>query len=198
MTIETDVLIVWGIAVAGLIFCVESWRRDARVILQMRRHSSRFPLFAARDELVDLVASGKMAETDEAWSAAYEAVNTLLNLEQKLDLKDFLEGLLTSLQEEKSNHELQRRRELLAIELRGAAEAVPEFGSVLEGMNRALLSLVADRTTGSWGMTSALYFLRIVIPGRRLLAQLSTFFGGNSGGSTLLGSGGGSLERAAC
>jgi len=73
------------VAASVMLFLVYSTevRRDIR---RTRCESSRFPLFAARDRLVMLIAEGKMREDDLAWSELYESVNTLLGMHKKLHM----------------------------------------------------------------------------------------------------------------
>lgn len=77
---DWDLVILWGTAFVGLGAAILSWQRDLKVMREHRRRSSRFPLLALRDDLLELVVSGEVSEQSEAWRAAYARINDLLRL----------------------------------------------------------------------------------------------------------------------
>lgn len=86
-------MILPGLCLAIALLLVAVHQRYAwGYIRSIERETSRFPLFAARDQLVLLIVRGEMKEDGLAWKALYMSVNHLLNLERRLDLIDLLNG----------------------------------------------------------------------------------------------------------
>lgn len=171
----------WIASAVAVGLAVLSWRRDVRKLYEMRRHSSRFPLFAVRDQLIQLVVVGKMSEDDDAWQAAYTTVNHLLHLDRKLTIWSFTLRLLKSKRAEERDADLKRSRELLGRKLRKASERVPGFRNVLRDLDSGLLSLVADRTTKLeflsfrslvYSLQSVRYVLSLMLQGGTASSQL--------------------------
>jgi hypothetical protein len=56
----------------------------ARELRAARKETSRFPLYAVRDALVDMHASGELDEKEAAWRNMYVAVCEALSLENEM------------------------------------------------------------------------------------------------------------------
>lgn len=138
-----------------------------RILGEALRETSRFPLFAARDRLVCLVADGKMEEKDPAWQAIYSQVNFLLRMEQRLHLVDFATRYVKS--QMQANHNAKYRAQLdrmRKIEAEAVAR-VPEFGAAIRAVNIGFIHIVHRRT--SW--VHRVFFWPLVI--------MSSLFGPN-------------------
>jgi hypothetical protein len=111
------------------------------------RESSRFPLFAARDHLVMLVASGTMRESDPSWRRLYESVNYLLGMEQKLHAVDVIMRYVRYLSIIEEDPGIRERLEAERREEELAAARSPEFAAVRVEVDAALQHIVVRRTT---------------------------------------------------
>jgi hypothetical protein len=108
--------------------------------------SSRFPLFAARDHLVQLAVEGKMTEDDEAWLATYRTINWLLGIERRLDAVNLLFNLVRNKVAEAKNPDLKRQGDLHLRMIRRAETETPEFKAVRDEMASGMLHMVEKRT----------------------------------------------------
>lgn len=108
---------------------------------QQRRVSSRFPMFAVRDELHELVAEGKLQESDTAYQAAYTAVNRILHLDTRLELIDLF--VLIASTRETDEAEFQKLR----AHIRATVQECPEFGECIRKMDIAVFQIAIDRTS---------------------------------------------------
>jgi len=100
-----------------------------------RREVSRYPLYAARDALVRLVALGLMDEREDAWKGAYRAVNNMLSIHERLDLRSVVDRVERTRDLAKSDLRVQRDIELFNRELRRACNRVPEFRQAMEAVD---------------------------------------------------------------
>jgi|GEM_PF-5663959 len=128
-------------------FVISSVVRDMRMLRAYRLDSSRFPMFAARDALVELVAAGHMKETDEVWARSYLAANRLLHLRSRGDIMFFLNQRMEH--EAAMQRDLLRKREfeLFLRKARRAVQETPEFGTALEQFGRGINCMIRERTT---------------------------------------------------
>jgi hypothetical protein len=106
---------------------------DAR---RCRRDSSRFEMFAVRDELVFLVASRKMKESDPAWQLMYVATNHFLNLSYNSTLLSLMFNNIRATRRAARVPEAASRLKTVSEVLSSARRRVPEFGGTVERMDR--------------------------------------------------------------
>lgn len=158
------VALIVATALLGLYFVSVS-----RELGQARRETSRFPLFAVRRRLVQLVAEGKIKEDDPAWQSLYARVNFLLRMDQRLDALDLVARYSRSQLEVDNNPRVRTRFEHIRRLEREATARVPEFAEVVRETEGALLYLVHRRTTRLH--LSALLF--VVVVGRIVVAALA-------------------------
>ncbi|WP_437502318.1 hypothetical protein [Sorangium sp. So ce1099] len=114
---------------------------------QARREVSRFPLFAARSKLVQLVAEDKIREDDPAWRNLYGRVNFLLRIDNRFDALDLAFKYVKSQREIDKNPEAKLRYEQMLELEKQAAARIPEFRSAVRDVNRAVWYMVRSRTT---------------------------------------------------
>jgi len=112
-----------------------------------KKETSRFPLFAARDHLVELVMDQKMSEDDRVWQGLYGAVNTLLGMNQSLHVLDIIWQYRRYQNELSRNPQLRDRVKKLMVEINAAKRRVPQFSRVDEEVISALKYLIDRRTT---------------------------------------------------
>ena len=150
---------------AGAVIGILTWMHYhfsvARELRMARRETSRFPMFAARDDLVMLVASGIMDETDPSWQRAYRSVTVLLNLNQRLTLWDLISKMAQHAERMTIDPEFRRQCEVLRDEDRRTEARIPEFYAVTHDIGRALRHIVLTRTS-TWHR-AALWFLMQLI-----------------------------------
>jgi hypothetical protein len=147
----------------------------ARELRTARRETSRFPMFAARDRLVALVATGQIAEHNPSWQRAYKAVNVLVSLDQRLHLWDFISKYVRYLERMETDREFRHAREAETLEDKQLAKDVPEYGEVQVAMGRALRHMVNVRTS-AWHratMWILLQFLAVFVVGIRAGAKVA-------------------------
>src|SRR5690606_32115839 len=94
---------------------------------EARKEVSRYPLYAARDRLVWLVASGRMNESDEGWQVAYRAANNLLSIHEHLDLFSTLRRMTRFRVAIERDLRLKREVMLADRALKRACREFPEF-----------------------------------------------------------------------
>ncbi len=133
----------------------------ARALGRAKRETSRFPLFAARDRLVMLVADGTMDEEDPSWARLYKSVNFLLQLEQQLHALDVAMKYINYQIALAKNPELQERLRQFERESQETQRKIPEFRAAQDALNRALAHMIGARTT-AWHKV-VLYSLVVVI-----------------------------------
>ena len=132
-----------AVAAAILIGAHTYYWIDAR---DSRRDSSRFPLFAVRDDLVFLIASKKMLESDPAWKILYQTVNHLLDISCNTTMFSMVfrnARIATRVQASGEAADLFRRIQGI---LETGARQVPEFANALIQMDAAMLSMTRERT----------------------------------------------------
>lgn len=117
-----------------------------RVERALLRETSRFPLFAARDALVGLVASEQMSEDEPAWRNAYQGVNSLLGLHQSFHLVDMLSRYARHvIRLETDVRYKQQFQRLLNLE-QEASGRIPSFASAAKAIDEAFAYMVRKRT----------------------------------------------------
>lgn len=165
--------LLWGLAIlCAVTTALSVWIEYSRV----RRHvrvSSRFPMFAARDELIRLVLDGKLPQDDDVWLAAYRVTNDFLSLERKLDLFDFLKDSVKSRIELEADDERRKDFESFKAEMKRIEGAIPEFGNAMRLVGSALMAMVVSRTSkvGLLMMLGLIIVLSVATKPFRLGAQ---------------------------
>lgn len=171
-------IIALAFGVSAILFDVIAYRLHRRAL---RRHYSRFPMFAIRDELVRLVVCGDISEDSSAWQRIYRSINSLLDMHQRIDVVDVVWNLANY------NLALQRdpalRAESQRIDRERDVEAarVPAFNNVLDKIDNAFLALVLER---SWPLPRfrlkfvpwqlrLLFFVRFRRGARRVTREIS-------------------------
>lgn len=158
------VIATLAIAIGVIVFFAEVIRIN-EVIRCSVYDTSRFPLFAARDQLLSLVIAGKMREDDQLWQDVYGGVNDFLDQSSKMWLMGLCNAHLRIVFGTAMNRRRLREFQDYRRRIAGAAAAQPAFGSAMEDANRAIWSMCARRTPW-WSLPLyglALGFLRWVL-----------------------------------
>jgi hypothetical protein len=133
----------------------------ARELRAACRETSRFPLFAARTQLVLLVANGYMSENDAAWRLLYGRTNNLLSLRRDLTLLDLFLTLSKHLVRLREDDVYRKRVDETSKREAEAATRVPEFGVARANVHRAVEYLMTARTR-RWHIALVMVLLRIL------------------------------------
>lgn len=141
--------------IAAWFFVGRTYGSIGREIREARRETSRFPMFAARDELLDVVLRGSMAETDVAWRNLYRGVNSALGLHRKLDALSRVRLILRRNAEIRKNPQLHAALAEMGRIEDEAARAHPDFAQARDHVVVAFDHLVRRRTT-VWHQTALL------------------------------------------
>lgn len=120
---------------------------SGRRLAEMRKETSRFRLFAARDRLVRLVIDGRVSADEEAWRRLYSSVNNLLGLDKQLHLVDVTLRYMKFSLERARNPMLAAESDRCKRAEDKLARKVPAFEKVRSEVDTALLHLVWCRTT---------------------------------------------------
>lgn len=127
-----------GFALAQAVYSWESYR--------VRRYHARFPMFAARDEMVRLVAEGAMDEDDPAWALAYTGCNIWLSPRTSHSIWSDLSTRLRDARARRKDPKAAERLERLKHVLVQRAVAIPAFGSAIIQSDDARRRLMRGRT----------------------------------------------------
>jgi hypothetical protein len=133
-------------------------------VRRRRKEASRFPMFAVRDRLVELVADGKIAADDPAWRSTYATANGLLSLHQKLHVQEVFKqylaySIVVAAVPSFRAQALKTRGEIIRAQRR-----CPPFGRALREMEQAFRQMVEMRT-GAWHTAGLRLFLwRLTLP----------------------------------
>lgn len=147
MSVDTITKLCWaGVVLSALCWLAFQWRIGERLHAQLRE-TSRFPLFAARDRLVALVAEGRVREDDEGWRALYCSVNSFLGMHQKLHAFDIAVNYLRFMLAIARDPELEKTYERERRTEDDLVAKVPAFAEARDAVNEAMVHLVARRTT---------------------------------------------------
>lgn len=104
--------------VVGIVFSVFFWLTKLRVV----RKVASYQMYAVRDDLICLVATGKLKETDPVFEYYYTRVNRLLETAPNIGIDDALEAFLflkTRRGLEESLSEVVRKAEQIRKEVEG-------------------------------------------------------------------------------
>lgn len=116
------------------------------IVRQSRKHTSRFKMFAARDQLVLLVADGTLEESNPAWKLEYVLINDVLGIHQKLNRFDLLWSVAKFRVAKENNEELNRRCEELDQCLVQESKRTPALAKVMQEADEGFRHLVHTRT----------------------------------------------------
>lgn len=158
MMFESICIAMLVLSVIGLFACLIPIDNDLK---RAKKEISRFPLFEARGQLVQLVAEGKISEDEPAWQNIYSQVNFLLRMDQNLDALDMLSRFFQAQVAAERDPQLKKHLDSVFALERKSAKEVPEFGRAVAQTDRALAYLVYRRTTRWHRMT--LLSLRLLI-----------------------------------
>jgi len=103
------------------------WRFIARPHLRM---TYVYPLFAVRDKLIYLLATGKLGEDDFLYQEIYKATNIIIQNSQELTLRRFVEAVVDAKNKgyDPSDERLERIiRELERLDDRQVNDAIVSF-----------------------------------------------------------------------
>jgi hypothetical protein len=144
-----DVTTVVGLvgAIAGVVILAWYHVELRTEVHSIRKETSRFPLFAVRDRLLGLVATGEMKESDRVWAFAYDAVTELLGMHQNLHLWSVLYRQVRLHGAVQRDRRLQQAIATCGREMAAAAVRAPALGDVLREADMAYRFMVLRRTT---------------------------------------------------
>jgi hypothetical protein len=151
------------VAAAGVLGWVAYHASIARELSRARHETSRFPMFAARDSLVALVACGRMSEDDASWRTLYDGVNFVLNIHQKLHMLDCVSKYMDHMVQVQKNPALRAAiRKAIARE-EYAARRIPEFAAARDEIREAFRHLIERRTTRSHKMVLLVLYVTLTL-----------------------------------
>jgi hypothetical protein len=128
------------------------------------RETSRFPLFAARRHLIQLVADEEMSEEDDAWRAMYQNINNLLGLQNSLHRLDLFSKYLQFLVAMRQDPRVRAKFERAMRVEETAAKRVPAFATIRTEVTDALQHLVKRRSNSlhSLAIVTIIGFIQII------------------------------------
>jgi hypothetical protein len=115
-------------------------------IRHLNRKTSRFPLFAARDYLIQLVAEGIVSENEPAWQDIYEGVNSLLNLDEQWHLRQVIKLHIQHQQCIISDKNFSKKWKKRLDQREKLIERCPRFAEIDRQVQNGFLCLVRERT----------------------------------------------------
>jgi hypothetical protein len=174
-----DVLCMIGLIASTAALVQYHWS-IRRITTRARLETSRFPLFAARDHLVYLVASEQVREDEPAWGNIYASINSLLGLHQSLHLFDIVKQYTSYLARLRNDQEFAREALLLEREEKELSTRAPSFAEVRREIDGALHHLIKCRTS-TWHMLLIAGFLVV-------LAMVVVAFQANAATAKFVGS----------
>lgn len=145
-----------------------------RELAHARHETSRFPMFAARDKLVFLIASGKMTEEDHGWRSLYDSVSFVLNIHQQLNQFDIMKRYVEYLVAVERNPRLRSHIEKAHAQEDYSARRVPEFARARQEVRTAFQYLIERRTTRWHKMLLVGLFARVLLVGIAMSAGVGT------------------------
>lgn len=169
----TPVLIGWialGLSLAALLLSQIMYSWD---MYWVRRHSSRFPMFAVRDQLIELVCDGEMDESETAWCTTYLTVNSLLDLEKNHTIWGSIGSYLSHSRRMKRDPKRRAQLKEIMNAIEDRAKETPRFGDALIALGRAHSAMVRGQV--HWWDRIAILLLSIVL--KVLVTILSPFAG---------------------
>ena len=134
MNAETIGWIAASLALFGYVLAQAMYSWD---LYQVRRVHARFPMFAARDRVVRLVAEGYMKESDPAWAIVYTGTNIWLNPERNYSVWHEIISYMRREKQMQSNPEIARRSKKVEKILVERAAEFPAFHEVIMQIDNA-------------------------------------------------------------
>lgn len=171
MTLDSTYLIGLLLTCASVACLLFMWLADWRANCYLRRESSRFPMFAARDALVELIADGEMSESDHPWVWSYRSVNMILRMHQKWHLSRVVWTYARYVARLSSNPSERRRVEDMKAKMKKACETHPEFAKVQDRIGEAFGNMIRART--SFCHRTFLWVFIVVLAGLAATLHLS-------------------------
>lgn len=173
-TISVTEVMAYVLTAGSVASLLVMWLADWRERCYSRREITRFPMFAARDNLVRLVAQGVMSEDDHPWKWSYRSVAMLLRTHQKWHLLGVVLRYARYVAKAHSDPAEQKRHIEIEAQLNAACKAHPEFKVAQEQIGEAFLAMVTARTNfcheallwlliASLSVASALLYLSVTI-----------------------------------
>lgn len=157
---------VFGYAIAQVMY---SWD-----MYEVRRRHTRFPMFAARDHVVLLVAEGCMDEKDPAWALVYAGTNVWLSPRRNYSIWHQLFSYMRHEKRMQSDRKLARRVEQMQKALVERAMELPEFGEVVLQIESARRIIMRGQT--HWWDRLAIRVLLSVLHVLHLITRLFSHF----------------------
>lgn len=128
---------------------------------QARRETSRFPMFAARDLVVNLVLDGDVNEQDLAWQRLYRNVNFFLSMHQNLHVLDCTWRYLRRVAQIAADPKLKKYYADGRLRQDRKAAQLPAFKAAVLATNSAFTHIV-ERRSNMWHVTCVWMLLVVV------------------------------------
>ena len=145
MIVEALLWTCAGLGAAILMINYWSIRSAARSSAHV---TSRFPLFAVRDELRHALIDGDLEAGDAAVSLFDVIINELLKLDNRDNLSDFLQRHFRSRLRELQDSEYAAKKSASLALLTAKVQESPIFGRIMSHSDMAIGQMLQDRT--SW------------------------------------------------
>ncbi len=140
----------------ALVYCVYCNRQLNNFIDIAIHETSRFPLFKARDELVLLIARRQVRADDKGWRTVYGSVNSLLQMEKRLNLLDIIRQNAEYQRKCQKDPIFKKRVKRFQKEVQKTTKQSPQFREVLGEVETGFRHIVRKRT-------SAFHFFAILL-----------------------------------
>lgn len=167
MSIE---LIGWIAAVVSLCGFVLAQVMYSWDMYWVKRHHARFPMFAARDRLVRLVAEEKMREDDLAWAVLYLTTNYWLDLNTRHSVWAQIAKHVRHEVANERDPERGAKIDHVGRILQERATENPDFASVALEIDNARLRMMRGQT--HWWDRAAIRLLALILMPVSLLLSL--------------------------
>jgi len=146
MTANVTYLVGLVLTVGSAASLLFMWFSDWREHCYSRREITRFPMFAARDRLVRLVASGDMSQDDHPWRWSYKSVTMILRRHQKWHLLGLVLTYAWYVARLSSSPSERQRVEKMESQMKASCQAHPDFAKVQDQIRDAFRDMVRART----------------------------------------------------
>ncbi len=148
MTSDLQLLMLWTCAGIGLAVLFANYWWVRRAVRASAHVTSRFPLFAARDELRRAWIDRKLRTDDSAVSVLDTTINDLLSLDNRVTLVDFLKHYFKAKIREARDPEYAAQAQETRNLFLAKARENEVFDRVLRASDAAVGQMLTDRT--SW------------------------------------------------
>lgn len=148
------------VAVVALV--VAAWRMR-RLALASIHITSRFPVFAARDQARWAIIKGQIERDDSYWRSLHSALNEVLHLENRSDLVAFISTMLKERIREAGNPKQAEARKRFEANLLAARSRSKDLDQLFARADVAFGAMLSTRTTwlSSQGLRIRLHLLRL-------------------------------------